>query len=60
MGLCVLLCAMGEHNQMTPELLLNSRCSKIHLQEDAQPGTEPGSPFLLGPAWGVAPGSKLI
>ena len=30
MGLGVPLCAMGEHNQMTPDLLANSRCSKIH------------------------------
>lgn len=64
MGLSVLLCAMGEHNQVTPELLVNTRCSKIHLREEAQPGTEPGSPLLLAPAWepgGLqAPGSRLI
>lgn len=35
MGLGVPLCAMGEHNQMTPDLLANSRCSKIHQREDA-------------------------
>lgn len=59
MGLRVLLCAMGEHNHMTPELLVSSRCSKIQLREDAQPGTEPDSPLLPGPAQ-VALGSKLI
>lgn len=59
MGLSVLLCAMGQHNHMTPELLANCWCSKSHLRENAPLGTDPGSPLLLGPAW-VALSSKLI
>lgn len=40
MGLSLLLHATEEYNQlMVPEILANSRCSRIQHREDAQPGT---------------------
>lgn len=72
MGLSLLLCAVGEYSRVIPELLANSRCSRIQLREDAQPGTVRVSEllnslgltlltYLVLPGWLQAPNwSKAI